>query len=195
MEIRFRPVTDEDRKGLADLLQQRGEEVQQYLAAIFARPVVVSTVVQSLRRRLGFLNSNVLVILTPANSVEAVADKLLEEPAIASRMSPPDAREATDKPLYIDHICRVAGVSQRTLRNAFQAIYGSTPYRHLRTIRMGEARKALLSPVSPIQTVTEVAMHFGFLELGRFSVEYRRAFGERPSATLRRERRITDTAV
>jgi hypothetical protein len=34
--------------------------------------------------------------------------------------------------------------------------------------------------------VTEVAVHFGFLELGRFSVEYRRAFGERPSATLRR---------
>jgi transcriptional regulator GlxA family with amidase domain len=96
------------------------------------------------------------------------------------------ARELTDEPLHIDHICRAAGVSQRTLRNAFQAIYGSSPYRHLRTMRMGEARKALLSPVSPTQTVTEVAMHFGFLELGRFSVEYRRAFGERPSATLRR---------
>ena len=96
------------------------------------------------------------------------------------------ARELTDKPLYIDHFCRAAGVSQRTLRNAFQAIYGSSPYRHLRTMLMGEARKALLSPVRSTQTVTEVAMHFGFLELGRFSVEYRRAFGESPSATLRR---------
>jgi transcriptional regulator GlxA family with amidase domain len=96
------------------------------------------------------------------------------------------AREPTDEPLHIDHICRAAGVSQRTLRNAFQEIYGSPPYRHLRTTRMGEARKALLSPASSTQTVTEVAVHFGFLELGRFSVEYRRAFGERPSATLRR---------
>ncbi|MBX9828476.1 MAG: helix-turn-helix domain-containing protein [Xanthobacteraceae bacterium] len=96
------------------------------------------------------------------------------------------ARELTDKPLHIDDICRAAGVSQRTLRNAFQAIYGSSPYRHLRTMRLGEARKALLSPASPTQTVTEVAMHFGFLELGRFSVEYRRTFGECPSATLRR---------
>jgi AraC-like DNA-binding protein len=96
------------------------------------------------------------------------------------------ARQLTDEPLHIDDICRAAGVSQRTLRNAFQEIYGSPPYRHLRTMRMGEARKALLSPASPTQTVTEVAMHFGFLELGRFSVEYRRAFGERPSATLRR---------
>jgi AraC-like DNA-binding protein len=95
------------------------------------------------------------------------------------------ARKLTDEPLYIDDICRAAGVSQRTLRNAFQAIYGSSPYRHLRALRMGEARKAMLSPVSLTQTVTEVAMQFGFHELGRFSVEYRRAFGERPSATLR----------
>jgi len=96
------------------------------------------------------------------------------------------ARKLTDEPLHIDDICRAAGVSQRTLRNAFQEIYKSPPYRHLRTMRMGEARKALLSPASPTQTVTDVAMHFGFLELGRFSVEYRRAFGECPSATLRR---------
>ena len=100
------------------------------------------------------------------------------------------ARELTDQPLHIDRICRVAGVSQRTLRNAFQAIYGSPPYRHLRTMRMGEARKALLSPARSTQTVTEVAMHFGFLELGRFSVEYRRAFGECPSATLRRSMEV-----
>ncbi len=96
------------------------------------------------------------------------------------------ARGQNDEPLHIDDICRAAGVSERTLRNAFQVIYGASPYRHLRTMRMSEARKALLSPASPTQTVTEVAMHFGFLELGRFSVEYRRAFGERPSATLRR---------
>jgi transcriptional regulator GlxA family with amidase domain len=96
------------------------------------------------------------------------------------------ARGQADEPLHIDDICRAAGVSQRTLRNAFQVVYGSSPYRHLRTMRMSEARKALLSPASPSQTVTDVAMHFGFLELGRFSVEYRRAFGERPSATLRR---------
>lgn len=96
------------------------------------------------------------------------------------------ARGQNDEPLHIDDICRAARVSQRTLRNAFQVVYGSSPYRHLRTMRMSEARKALLSPASPSQTVTDVAMHFGFLELGRFSVEYRRAFGERPSATLRR---------
>ena len=34
--------------------------------------------------------------------------------------------------------------------------------------------------------VTEIATALGFVELGRFSVEYRRAFGESPSETLRR---------
>jgi len=34
-------------------------------------------------------------------------------------------------------------------------------------------------------TVTEVATALGFVELGRFSVEYRKAFGESPSETLR----------
>jgi AraC-like DNA-binding protein len=34
-------------------------------------------------------------------------------------------------------------------------------------------------------TITEIATEFGFWELGRFSLEYRRLFGESPSTTLR----------
>jgi AraC-like DNA-binding protein len=35
-------------------------------------------------------------------------------------------------------------------------------------------------------TVTEAAMRFGFPELGKFGVLYRKAFGESPSETRRR---------
>jgi len=35
-------------------------------------------------------------------------------------------------------------------------------------------------------TVTAVAMDHGFFQLGRFSADYRRAFGELPSETLGR---------
>jgi transcriptional regulator GlxA family with amidase domain len=37
-----------------------------------------------------------------------------------------------------------------------------------------------------VVTVTEIATGFGFVELGRFSVEYRKMFGESPSKTLQR---------
>ena len=98
--------------------------------------------------------------------------------------------------LHVDDLCRAAGVSERTLRNAFRKIHGVSPYRYLRGFRMTQARQALLSAGSRHGTVTEVAMQFGFLELGRFSVDYRSAFGECPSATLRRamERRGSDMA-
>jgi hypothetical protein len=36
----FRPVTDEDREGLTDLLEHHGREVQEFLAAISARPII-----------------------------------------------------------------------------------------------------------------------------------------------------------
>lgn len=38
-------------------------------------------------------------------------------------------------------------------------------------------------------TVTEVAHHCGFVHTGRFAIAYRRAFGESPSTTLRRNPR------
>lgn len=95
------------------------------------------------------------------------------------------ARLQWGEPLHIQFLCRTCGVTERTLRNAFQSICGATPYRYLRERRMLEARQALLHANSAA-TVTSIATHYGFLELGRFSVEYRSAFGERPSETLRR---------
>ncbi len=89
------------------------------------------------------------------------------------------------EPLHIQFLCRSCGVTERTLRNAFQAICGTTPYRYLRQRRMSEARQALLH-ANAAATVTSIATQYGFLELGRFSVEYRSAFGECPSETLRR---------
>jgi transcriptional regulator GlxA family with amidase domain len=57
-------------------------------------------------------------------------------------------------------------------------------------LRLSGARRALLSADCELTTVTEVAMCFGFVELGRFSVEYRRVFGESPSQTLCRASHI-----
>ena len=95
------------------------------------------------------------------------------------------AREQAGEQLHIDFLCRYCGISERTLRNAFRSIYKATPYRYLRERRMREVREALLHP-KLTATVTSIATEFGFVELGRFSVEYRSTFGECPSETLRR---------
>jgi transcriptional regulator GlxA family with amidase domain len=89
-----------------------------------------------------------------------------------------------DEPLHIPALCRTLEVSERTLRKAFHRIHGLPPCRHLRLLRLSRARWALLSADYGLTTVTEIAMCFGFVELGRFSVEYRKVFGESPSQTL-----------
>lgn len=91
-----------------------------------------------------------------------------------------------DGPLQIPDLCRVLGVSDRTLRKAFHRIHGTAPCRYLRMMRLSQARWTLLSADCRLVTVTDVATCFGFVELGRFSVEYRKTFGESPSQTLHR---------
>jgi AraC-like DNA-binding protein len=61
---------------------------------------------------------------------------------------------------------------------------GLPPCRHFRMLRLSEARRALLAADRELVTVTEIATSFGFVELGRFSVEYRKVFGESPSQTM-----------
>jgi AraC-like DNA-binding protein len=89
-----------------------------------------------------------------------------------------------DEPLHISTLCRTLEISERTLRKAFHKIHGLPPCRRLRMLRLSEARRALLAADCKRITVTEIATEFGFLELGRFAVEYRKVFGESPSKTL-----------
>jgi len=86
----------------------------------------------------------------------------------------------------ISDLCKAAGACERTIRAAFHELYETTPHRFVHMLRMREARKALVSPEYVSATVTQIATHFGFLELGRFSVEYRLIFGECPSVTKHR---------
>ena len=81
-------------------------------------------------------------------------------------------------------LCTVAGVSERTLEYAFREQIGVSPSRYLRIRRLNGARAELLRAESGTTRVKEVAMSWGFWELGRFAREYRLLFGERPSATL-----------
>jgi transcriptional regulator GlxA family with amidase domain len=84
-------------------------------------------------------------------------------------------------------ICAAVGVGPRTLVRAVRAVRGTTPSRHLHALALAETRRALLD--GSTASVREAALRFGFRELGRFAADYRAAFGENPSETLRRHSR------
>jgi len=83
-------------------------------------------------------------------------------------------------------LCAAAGVSERTLQYAFQDYVGMSPVAYLRLCRLNDARAALLRGDPQTISVTNVAMQFNFEHLGRFAGDYKRLFGEAPSATLAR---------
>ncbi len=88
------------------------------------------------------------------------------------------------QPMSLDELRTVAGVSARTLQEACLARWGQTPIELVASRRLEIARALLSSGRAP--TVTAAALHSGFSHLGRFSVVYKRAFGESPSETLAR---------
>jgi transcriptional regulator GlxA family with amidase domain len=91
-------------------------------------------------------------------------------------------------PLPVSSLCRVAGLSERALRNAFYDVHGVGPKQWMLGVRLEDVRRALSSARTRSTTVTTIATAHGFYELGRFAAKYKEAFGEPPSVTLRRER-------
>jgi AraC family ethanolamine operon transcriptional activator len=87
-----------------------------------------------------------------------------------------------DSTLNIEMLCRELGISRRTLQYCFNDLVGMNPVAFLRAQRLNAVRQMLKESCS----VTEAATTWGFWHFGHFSQEYKKLFGELPSATLRR---------
>ena len=94
-------------------------------------------------------------------------------------------RDNLTEPVNVAELCRMVGVSERTLRAAFQSVIGVSPKKYAITQRLQAAHQALCNADPDTTTVTDVAMTFGFFELGRFAGRYRHLYGNVPSETLR----------
>jgi AraC family ethanolamine operon transcriptional activator len=95
------------------------------------------------------------------------------------------ARELDFK-VSILELCSTRKIARRTLEVAFGEHLGVSPARYLRLCRYRHALSVLDCTEAGQSTVAKAALAAGFSELGRFAVEYRRLFGEKPSETLRR---------
>lgn len=87
--------------------------------------------------------------------------------------------------IRIKEICATLEISERLLRVLCSEHLGMGPITYDRLRRMWLVRHALRR-VNGEATVSAVARRYGFRSPGRFAINYRAAFGETPSTTLRR---------
>ncbi len=82
-------------------------------------------------------------------------------------------------------LCLDTGINNYTLQRAFLDQYGMTPKSYLQSLRLNDAYKMLLQSDPETTKVTDVALSQGYWHMSQFAADYRRQFGELPSATLR----------
>ncbi len=81
-----------------------------------------------------------------------------------------------------------AGVSARSLQNGFKEHLGVSPMEYVRNVRMERAHEQLKNAVSTGENVTDIAMEWGFYNVGRFSQMYKGIYGQSPRETIIRVR-------
>ena len=96
-------------------------------------------------------------------------------------------RAALCRPISMKTLVEHCAVPERTLNAHFAIFIGVSPLQYLRRLRLTAAREALLAGGRGV-SVTVVAQRYRFNHFGRFADQYRRCFGESPSATLRHGR-------
>ena len=86
--------------------------------------------------------------------------------------------------IKIDELAKVCQISRKSLYNIFERETGLTPSAYIRRLKL-ESIHSELKNNEHVRNVTQVALEYGFTNLGRFSAQYREQIGELPSQTLR----------
>jgi AraC family ethanolamine operon transcriptional activator len=134
------------------------------------------------------LLETLLATLDVANDFEpSRSDRTRQARSVIVKIAEDHALSQTGASLYVTDLCRVTGVSERTLEYAFKEITGLTPMTYLMRLRLHRVRQALLAATPESTTVSAEALNWGFWHFGEFSHAYKDCFGELPSDTLRRK--------
>ena len=92
--------------------------------------------------------------------------------------------ENVKRSISLEQLAELALMSPRSLYTMFEKHTGTTPMNYIRNRKLECVRACLSNPTTNIRSITEVALDYGFLHLGRFAEKYRSTFGELPSDTL-----------
>ena len=87
--------------------------------------------------------------------------------------------------IHVCDLCGMTGKNERTLERICQKAFDMPPRTLIKMHRLNAVRVAIKNAAADAKpTITELAMAFGFMHLGRFSADYKKLFGELPSQTL-----------
>lgn len=89
-------------------------------------------------------------------------------------------RANANTPIKLQTLANEAGCSERALQNAFKEFRCKSPMSVLRDIRLEKAREDLECEAG---SVSDIALKWGFANIGRFAAQYAAMFGEMPSQT------------
>jgi AraC-like DNA-binding protein len=127
-------------------------------------------------------------ILVPAGALTARRGSFDKHLKLVARLDEVAALFGS-KPLYSDDLATPLGVSVRTLQTATHAVHGVSLHHYLRLKRLWTTRVQLMTGSAGL-SVKAAALGNGFWHLGDFSRGYKLTFGETPSETLARSRRL-----
>ena len=85
----------------------------------------------------------------------------------------------------VKDLCIAAGVSERTLRYAFEENLGVSPKAFVNIIRLNRVRRDLRNIDLTEKNISDIANRWGYWHMGQFAADYRKLFGELPSETNR----------
>ncbi|WP_171052582.1 helix-turn-helix domain-containing protein [Ruegeria sediminis] len=91
--------------------------------------------------------------------------------------------------LPVLELCELAGVSRRTLEALFHDRFGVGPAAFMKMRRLASVRSDLRKSPPDETLIGDAMSKYGFMHVGQFAADYRKAFGERPSETLKDGRR------
>lgn len=95
----------------------------------------------------------------------------------------------------LQDLSALAHTSERTLYNRMKRAIGLTPYRYYQRCKLLRLRNALLQCDSDSPSISWHALEHGFTHLGRLPALYMNHFGEKPSETLARRKRLKEKSM
>lgn len=96
-------------------------------------------------------------------------------------------KENARNDIHMDDIEWISGVSKNKLYADFKRYIGIPPTAYLKKVRMEGVRYDIIKYQGE-ESISTLALNWGFTHLGRFSTEYKKFFGETPSDTQAKSR-------